>query len=207
VKADQRTTHDRLRVEAATLFARRGYSGASMAEIAQRVGIRKASLYNYYDSKAELMVELLERSLSDWDRACQLAIDPDATVRDRLVAYLRSALLFARENPEAVGIIRLAAGQMPRELRQRVHRILDRYEEGWRETSIALFEEAIAEGEVEAADPAALARFWGIFVDGLLISQVFELKGAGEVEEHLPHLARMFWRGVGGSDAAQEGDR
>jgi AcrR family transcriptional regulator len=41
---DKSTTHERLLQEAADLFARRGYSGTSMSDIAREVGVRKASL-------------------------------------------------------------------------------------------------------------------------------------------------------------------
>ena len=95
----QLTTHDKLRREAAALFSRRGYGGTSMADIADRVGVRKASLYNYYDSKAELMLELLEQSMEAWERACQVDLAATMTVEERLAAYLGAALRFGQDHP------------------------------------------------------------------------------------------------------------
>jgi AcrR family transcriptional regulator len=169
VNTNKPSTHDRLRQEAATLFARRGYGGTSMAEIADRVGIRKASLYNYYDSKADLMFELLERSLNDWESACRVEVRPEANVEEKLAAYLAAALQFGRDNPQAIGIIRQAVGQIPRDLRQRVHEIMNRHEELWHQALRELFAEAIDRDEVEAADPDDLVLFWSVFVDGLLM--------------------------------------
>src|SRR5947208_348153 len=55
-----RKTTDALRVEllsaAATVFARRGYGGASTKEIAELAGTTPASIYRHYGSKAELFV-------------------------------------------------------------------------------------------------------------------------------------------------------
>lgn len=41
-------------------FAEFGYSGASMEEIAQRAGLRKASLFHHFPSKAKLYTETIE---------------------------------------------------------------------------------------------------------------------------------------------------
>ena len=195
---DQLTTHDRLRHEAAALFARRGYGGTSMGDIAERVGVRKASLYNYYDSKAELMLELLENSIEAWEKACHMDLREEMTVEERLAAYLRAALRFGQTHPQAVGIIRLAAGQMPSDLRQRVTAILDRHDEAWRLTLTALFQKAIDQGEVEEADPYELGLFWSVFVHGLLINQIFATNKGDAVLNNLQPLWRHFWRGLSG---------
>ena len=46
---------------ATRLFAERGYEGASMGDLAERVGLRKASLFHHYPSKDELYCAVLER--------------------------------------------------------------------------------------------------------------------------------------------------
>ena len=46
---------EKLLSEAAKLFAQRGYNQADMAELATRAGVAKGSLYNYFDSKQELL--------------------------------------------------------------------------------------------------------------------------------------------------------
>lgn len=192
------TTHDRLRREAATLFSRRGYGGTSMADIADRVGVRKASLYNYYDSKADLMLELLEQSMAAWEQACQVDLAAAMTVEERLAAYLSAALRFGQDHPQAVGIIRLAAGQMPGDLRQRVNSILDRHDDAWRQTLTALFQEAIERGEVEEMNPYELGLFWSVFVHGLLINQIFATGKGEAIVANLQTLWRLFWRGLSG---------
>ncbi|WP_232524953.1 TetR/AcrR family transcriptional regulator [Nocardioides mangrovicus] len=48
---------------AAALFAEHGYAGTSTRAIAERVGIRQASLYYHVAGKDDLLLELLERSV------------------------------------------------------------------------------------------------------------------------------------------------
>jgi AcrR family transcriptional regulator len=45
---------------AARLFARRGYIGTSMKQVAEAAGLSKASLYHYYRDKYAMLVEIAE---------------------------------------------------------------------------------------------------------------------------------------------------
>jgi TetR/AcrR family transcriptional regulator, cholesterol catabolism regulator len=52
------TTRERLSVEAARLFADRGYHGTSVADLAQALGIQKSSVYAHIDLKEDLLAEI-----------------------------------------------------------------------------------------------------------------------------------------------------
>ncbi len=49
------STRERILAEALSLFAESGYGGASMRELARRVGIRESSLYNHFAGKAAIL--------------------------------------------------------------------------------------------------------------------------------------------------------
>jgi AcrR family transcriptional regulator len=59
-------TRERIREEAVALFTERGYATTSLREIADRVGITKASLYYHYPSKQDLLVSVVEPLLRGW---------------------------------------------------------------------------------------------------------------------------------------------
>jgi AcrR family transcriptional regulator len=60
----ENATRERILVEASKLFASRGYGGTSTRAIADAVRIRQPSLFHHFDSKASIMGELLDYSLS-----------------------------------------------------------------------------------------------------------------------------------------------
>jgi AcrR family transcriptional regulator len=198
------TTHDRLLQEARDLFARRGYGGTSMSRIASQVGIQKASLYNYYDSKADLLMKLLEESLAAWSAACHRSLEGAGSVEARLAAYLGAAVEFSHTNPRAMALIRLAAAQVPGDLRVRVQSLVARYEASWRTEVTGLFREAIDRGELLSGDPKTLALYWSILLDGILINRVFATEKTESVVADLQALWRYFWRGISGNEPQTE---
>jgi len=57
--------HREILNEAAALIAERGYAGASLRELARRVGLRQPSLYHYFDSKEQLVEQVIEAHAGD----------------------------------------------------------------------------------------------------------------------------------------------
>jgi AcrR family transcriptional regulator len=60
-----RSRREEILDEATRLFAERGYEGASMADLAERVGLRKASLFHHFASKDVLYAAVLARLVED----------------------------------------------------------------------------------------------------------------------------------------------
>ena len=57
-------TRDDILDAAAQVFRKKGFHGASMADIADSVNLQKASLYHHVTSKQDILLELLERALA-----------------------------------------------------------------------------------------------------------------------------------------------
>jgi AcrR family transcriptional regulator len=56
-------------------FAREGFAGAHLQNIASQVGVQKTALYYYFPSKAALYTAVLERMLLAFDQAVSGAVD------------------------------------------------------------------------------------------------------------------------------------
>jgi AcrR family transcriptional regulator len=175
-----------------------------MSLIAERVGVRKASLYNYYTSKAELLLDLLESSMAGWEQACRPALQGPGSSEGRLAAYLQAVVSFARENPQALGILRLAAGQIGGALGRQVRALMATHEQKSRAILTEFFAGALEQGEIDRGPPEELALFWSTFIDGVLIHQLFATAKASDLVDHLPRLWVLFWRGVSGHDPRTE---
>jgi len=80
------STADQIVTEARNLIMRRGYNGFSYADIADAVGIRKASIHHHFATKSDLAIAVVEQS-----RAIVLAhIEQLATAEPNAVEQLRA---------------------------------------------------------------------------------------------------------------------
>lgn len=95
---------------AGRLFTTRGFAGTSTREIAEKVGIRQASLYYHFAGKDELLAALLERTLrptlDQVDRVLALtAEDPPPTALYLLALVDIHTLATAPHNIGRLGMI------------------------------------------------------------------------------------------------------
>jgi AcrR family transcriptional regulator len=77
---------DEIIAEATRLFAERGYEGASMGDLAERVGLRKASLFHHFASKDVLYATVLGQLLEGVQRAVVAASMSEGSFEQRLDA-------------------------------------------------------------------------------------------------------------------------
>src|SRR5689334_12626068 len=82
---------------AAALFRDKGYAATTMREVAERCGIRAASLYYHFPAKDEILAEVFDygvRRVSDAVRAAVERLPASASsyakVRAAIVAHLES---------------------------------------------------------------------------------------------------------------------
>jgi len=79
---------DRILEAAEELFARRGYSGVGMSEIAETVGLRKSSLFHHFRTKAELYAAVVHRVLAEVDLELTRALAQGGSAVERLDRWI-----------------------------------------------------------------------------------------------------------------------
>ncbi|MFT3866495.1 MAG: TetR/AcrR family transcriptional regulator [Solirubrobacterales bacterium] len=84
---------------AAEVFRRLGYSQARLEDVAQEVGISRATLYYYVGTKEELLVALLEDPIAAVTASLKKVAGQDIPAEEKLAAALREYLHLLEENP------------------------------------------------------------------------------------------------------------
>lgn len=85
-------TKERILEAALELFAEKGYLGASMSDIANRLGITKGALYNHYTGKQEILDSIVERmNQMDYERAQECEM-PETQPDGFAEAYLHTPI-------------------------------------------------------------------------------------------------------------------
>jgi AcrR family transcriptional regulator len=129
---------------AASVFAERGFHGASTQDIADRLGMRQASLYYYFTSKEaaleEVCVRGIEHIIADTER---IAAGPGRAI-DRLALIMRRHIEPMVQNCASLRAYLHERRFLPKEARRRVGRLARRYER----ILETVLEEGIATGEL-----------------------------------------------------------
>jgi len=82
---------------ARTVFARRGFTGGIIDEIAQEAGIAKGTVYLYFRSKSEIYKAVFDHDMKTLKQSTMDRIDAARTLREKIEAFT----LVRLENAEA----------------------------------------------------------------------------------------------------------
>jgi len=82
------TTRDEILDCAEQLFARRGYAGVGLSEVAEAVGLSKSSLFHHFHSKAQLYAAVVGRILSHVESALTVALAAGGGPEARLERWI-----------------------------------------------------------------------------------------------------------------------
>ena len=190
-------TRQRIIASAATVFARKGYHGASLDQVAADAGLTKGAVYWHFQSKSDLFLALLDarfqRDMSEMavkvDAAHNQAdpFDSLKLVLLQLADKIESDRDWPRLFLEFLGHAREDA------VHQRIGAIY-RQSYAWSQT---LLDDLRQRGRCnQHADSFVASVFWGALVDGLVLAwlanpQLIDLK------QLMPQIAELVWQGVG----------
>jgi TetR/AcrR family fatty acid metabolism transcriptional regulator len=91
----------RLRIigAASELFTAQGYRRTSMAQVAQKAGMAKGTVYLYFKTKSELLIQAMVEEKKRYLELLRPILDPSRPARESLRDWLRNALVLGMEMP------------------------------------------------------------------------------------------------------------
>lgn len=97
--------HRRILDAASREFARHGFAGARVDEIARRAGVNKALLYYHVGNKQALYTAVLMRNFDRIEAALADASAPEGSARDRLTAVIATVTRTLQRYPDHPRIV------------------------------------------------------------------------------------------------------
>ncbi|GAA2862265.1 TetR/AcrR family transcriptional regulator [Pseudonocardia halophobica] len=135
---ESKSTHTRRRIldAAASLLARRGYAGTRLSDVAEIAGIRAPAIYYYFDSREDLVEEVVTTGMVrnlEHVRAALADLPAESSALDRICRAVEAHLqVVLRTSDYTIAAVR-STSQLPPDLRERQIREQQRYAEIWRE--------------------------------------------------------------------------
>jgi AcrR family transcriptional regulator len=146
------TRRHELTREAARLFAEKGYHGTSIGDLAQAMGVQKASLYHHIESKQDLLWEIASEGAESFHAALD-AVPETLPAVEKLRLALRAHLRVVSEQLDVATVFIREWRYLDEERRERFVAERRRYEERIRE----LFREGRELGELRSDLDEAMA--------------------------------------------------
>jgi AcrR family transcriptional regulator len=134
------------------LFAENGYHPTSVAEIVQGLGVGKGVFYWYFQSKEELLVEILREAQHDLRRSQQQAIGDEVDPVRRIELGIRASLAWLAANRRLITLFQFAATE------ERFAPTLRRGQEVAIADVVPHVKEGIVAGRIRDADPFVLTH-------------------------------------------------
>jgi AcrR family transcriptional regulator len=126
---------------AIAVFAERGYHHATMQAVAEGAGVSKGGIYEYFDSKEQLLLASAEMLLTAvFEQSMDTLERGDGAIHDRLENFARAVLgtvedwseqcvlllqVWAELGPNEEGPLRVLVGQIYKRSTDRVQAVLD----------------------------------------------------------------------------------
>jgi AcrR family transcriptional regulator len=95
-------TRERLLAAARTVFARSGFHGASVEEIASEAGFSTGALYSNFDGKEDLFLAVMERAIEEHAREITAAVAARPSVAERATGGARQWMRMIEREPEVL---------------------------------------------------------------------------------------------------------
>jgi AcrR family transcriptional regulator len=125
------TRRDELLGAAAELFARRGYHGASVAELGKACGMTGPALYKHFASKESMLAEMLVGTSNELLRVGRARVDSAPTPGDALRALVDWHIDFALEHRSLIVVQDRDWSSLPDDAREQVRSTQRSYVELW----------------------------------------------------------------------------
>lgn len=177
-------------------FAANGYEGASLADIAGDVGIKKQSIYTHFAGKDELFLAVYRDSL---DKECQFVRhhfrnEAKLSAEQLLRAFLER--YYDRyEEHEITKFFMRTIFFPPHHLEKVVMETCSDFVDGLESSLVPAINEGIAAGEIDGKLPGeTVVAAYAAVVDALLVELLYG--GAERASKRLEATWQVYWKGI-----------
>ncbi|TNJ63828.1 TetR/AcrR family transcriptional regulator [Paenibacillus hemerocallicola] len=200
-------SYDKIKQVALKHFARDGYEGASLSQIASEVGIKKPSIYNHYAGKEELFLSVLTGISDDYKRflASRLEQSEGDSPERQLFRMYTSYIEYFTFDADRTDFWKRVIMFPPAFLKERIVQIVGEVEQLIAPRLAALFSDGIGRGTIRAFDPGELVTLFYSLVNGYMMGLM--MVGPHDFTNKLERIWTMFWQGIGYGEWETEGRR
>ncbi len=170
------------------LFLEKGFQETTMQEIAATAGMGKSTLYDYFKTKDEILISLVEDQIQDLTEQGQQITSQDLPAAEKIHQVMRTHLEYLLENKELYTRIMFEVQRLGPESQRRLQ--VQRH--AYQDLLCKLVEEATREGSFRVVNPLLAART----ILTMMSPAVFTTRPTGTPEQMMDEAIEIFMYGV-----------
>lgn len=176
---------------ARNMFAKYGIRKTSLQEIASKARVAKATIYNYFGSKDQVYLEVLDREANGIIEKISAAVEQATSPVDKLKAFVDAKFHHMKEAINILKLGREGTDRLPPKASEIRNRLFS-----W-EVSIlhAILEKGVREGTFRNTNIIQTARGIGYVLRNFDVNCLTE-KDEREVKNHLERLFNILCKGI-----------
>jgi len=174
--------------EVVGIFLKKGFQETSMREIAGAAGLGKSTLYDYFQTKEEILVYFFEDQIRDLTESARRIALQNLSAEERLHQIMKAHLEFLQANKSLFAKLSLEAQRLKPESQKQIQA----YRHAYQDLLCGLIEEGIREGLFRKVDPLLAARM----LINTLAPVVYASGPSGTPQEMMEETMDIFLKGL-----------
>ena len=186
------TSRSRILDATADLLRTRGLQGTKLSEVARRAGMLAPSLYHHFDSKDQLIEEVLVEGCHRNTRYIVTQVEvlgSSASPIDRLEAAITAHLTFLLTGDQYSSAVSRVFQDLPEDMKRRVLAAYAGFDNYWRDLILAARQSGVARSDL---DPTVARKF---LINMLDSTAEWYRPGHLEIPEIARQACRLFLHG------------
>jgi len=175
------------------VFTKKGFNEARMDDIAEETGLSKGTLYNYFKSKDDLIIAILDRIFQREFKAFEQADVSSMNASDTIWLFVDTIVkdikYFLRAMPIAYEFLALAFRN------KTVQKALKVYVNRYMNILVPIIQGGIDSGEFKKVEAKDVAIAMGAVLEGTILIWVYD-KSLVDPEKHIRSGLKLLMEGV-----------
>ncbi len=189
-------TKEKIIAAALSLFAKSGYEGTSLTEIAKMVGIQKPSIYNHFKSKEEIFLTIFESILWEHVHKVKKMLEElkEKSTENQLFQILSLTFQYYLNYEEQTAFLNRAMIFPPESLKEQLNAQFILSEEALSAILHTIIKDGMEKGEIRTTNIEDVIISYYCLIDGIFIELSYY--GKEKMAPRIPNIWMNFWYGV-----------
>nr|WP_263326299.1 TetR/AcrR family transcriptional regulator [Neobacillus sp. Marseille-Q6967] len=189
-------TKDKIIAAALSLFAKNGYEGTSLTDIAKAVGIQKPSIYNHFKSKDEIFITIYENILWLHVQQVEKLIQDikDLHAKEQLFQILNLTFQYYIDFEEQSTFLKRSVFFSPDHIKEQLLKQFMAAEDAMTAILRTIINKGIESGEIRKGNLDDFIMSYYCLLDGIFIELSYY--GVEKMKPRILNIWNNFWYGV-----------